>query len=106
MTWRPTPAGPRNQRELFHWLWKQFQDIGNELDNGGGGGGIESVIGGTDISVDNSDPNNPIVNYTGTGEVGPQGPEGPAGRGVQVFFQSNEPGTDVSAPGDVWFVKG
>lgn len=32
--------------------------------------GVESVTGGTDISVDNSDPLNPIINYTGTGGGG------------------------------------
>jgi len=34
--------------------------------SGGGGGGVQSVNSGTDITVDNTDPANPIVNFTGT----------------------------------------
>lgn len=34
---------------------------------GGGGGQVDSVIGGTDITVDASDPANPIVNFDGLG---------------------------------------
>tara|TARA_R110000868_G_scaffold244332_1_gene500518 strand:- start:237 stop:1715 length:1479 start_codon:yes stop_codon:yes gene_type:complete len=33
---------------------------------GGGGGTVQSVNSGTDITVDNTDPANPIVNFTGT----------------------------------------
>ncbi len=33
---------------------------------GGGGGGVQSVNSGVDITVDNTDPANPIVNFTGT----------------------------------------
>jgi len=29
--------------------------------------GVLSVVGGTDISIDNTDPSNPIINYTGAG---------------------------------------
>jgi len=29
--------------------------------------GLVSVVGGTDISIDNTDPSNPIINYTGAG---------------------------------------
>jgi len=32
---------------------------------GGGGSGVQSVVAGTNISVDNTDPENPIVNATG-----------------------------------------
>lgn len=34
--------------------------------SGGGGGGVQSVNSGTDITIDNTDPANPIVNFTGT----------------------------------------
>ena len=34
--------------------------------SGGGGGTVTSVNSGTDITVDNTDPANPIVNFTGT----------------------------------------
>lgn len=33
---------------------------------GSGGGGIESIVAGTDISVDNTDPENPVVSFDGT----------------------------------------
>ena len=36
------------------------------LPGGGGGGQVNTVVGGTDISVDATDPVNPIVNFTGT----------------------------------------
>ena len=36
------------------------------LPGGGGGGQVNTVVGGTDISVDATDPINPIVNFTGT----------------------------------------
>jgi hypothetical protein len=37
---------------------------------GGGGGGVSSIQGGTDISVDSTNPASPIINYTGTGGSG------------------------------------
>lgn len=36
------------------------------VDTLGGSGGVASVNSGTDITVDNTDPANPIINYTGT----------------------------------------
>ena len=38
----------------------------NDLPSGGSGGQVDSVVGGTDITVDATDPINPIVNFTGT----------------------------------------
>ena len=38
-----------------------------QVDGSGSGGGIASVQSGTDITVDNSDPLNPVINYTGAG---------------------------------------
>lgn len=79
---------------------------------GGGSGGIQSVVAGSGVSVDNTDPLNPVVSATGMaftdaphdgklyaredgswkevpvsgtgtpGPVGPEGPEGPAGSGT------------------------
>ena len=38
------------------------------LESGGGGGGqVDSVVAGTNVTVDNTDPANPIVNSTATG---------------------------------------
>ena len=31
MAYKPTQAGPRNPREMFHWAYKQFQLISAEL---------------------------------------------------------------------------
>ena len=42
-----------------------FADASGNIVVPTGGGGVQSVVGGTDISVDNTDPANPIVNYTG-----------------------------------------
>lgn len=44
-------------------------DIYGSFVNGGGGGGgqVNSVVAGTGISVDNTDPVNPVVSATGTG---------------------------------------
>lgn len=33
------------------------------VEGGGGGGGVQSVTSGTGISIDNSDPDNPVVSY-------------------------------------------
>lgn len=38
----------------------------SDTTGGGGGGTVQSVNSGTDITVDNTDPDNPIVNFTGT----------------------------------------
>lgn len=40
---------------------------GNDMEVGSGGGGIESVVAGTGISVDDTDPANPVVSATGGG---------------------------------------
>ena len=31
MPWQPKPAGPRNLREMFHWVYRQLQDVGNAI---------------------------------------------------------------------------
>ena len=36
----------------------------NEPSSGGGGGGVQSVVAGTNITIDNTDPNNPIISAT------------------------------------------
>jgi hypothetical protein len=36
----------------------------NEPSSGGGGGGVQSVVAGTNITVDNTDPENPIISAT------------------------------------------
>jgi hypothetical protein len=33
---KPTPAGPQNIREMFHWTWKQLQRVGAGLGDEGG----------------------------------------------------------------------
>ena len=45
MPWQPKPAGPRDLRSMFHWVYRQLQDIGRQVDsavveNVGGGAGI------------------------------------------------------------------
>lgn len=41
--------------------------VAGVVDGIGGGGGIESVVGGSGIAVDDTDPANPIVSATGSG---------------------------------------
>ena len=50
--------------------------------SGGGGGGIESIVAGTNITVDDTDPQNPIISATGGGS--------PAGSNNQI--QINQSG--------------
>lgn len=38
MVWRPTDAGPRNIRELYHWVRRELVSVGQEVGNGGGPG--------------------------------------------------------------------
>ena len=42
----------------------------NDLPSGGSGGQVDSVVGGTDITVDATDPANPIVSAAGGAGVG------------------------------------
>ncbi|MCC7514531.1 MAG: hypothetical protein IT212_07545 [Bacteroidia bacterium] len=44
----------------------EAQSSGGIAGGGGGGGSVNSVNSGTDITVDNTDPANPIVNFSGT----------------------------------------
>ena len=53
-------------------------------------GTLDSVIGGTDITVDNTDPINPIVNFTGTSGGG-QVDSITAGAGIQVTGTATVP---------------
>jgi len=51
---------------------KTVNNIGPDADGnvdvaGGGGSGIQSVVAGTNITVDNTDPNNPVISATGGG---------------------------------------
>ena len=50
---------------------KQWTEIdGWQSIGGSGGGGIESIVAGTNITVDNTDPLNPVVSATGGGGGG------------------------------------
>ena len=53
--------------QIDYWIKKWDKGFwGNGLGGTGGGGGsgtVQSVVGGTNISVDNTDPANPIVNW-------------------------------------------
>ncbi len=59
--------------------------------SGGGGGIVNSVVAGTGISVDNTDPANPVVNATGTGG------------GAPITDTTGETGTSLTAtPANAW----
>lgn len=36
MPWIPTPGGPKNLRELYHWVWNNLVDAGENITGGGG----------------------------------------------------------------------
>jgi len=70
--------------------------------------GIVSVIAGTNVTVDNTDPLNPVVNVAGiAGPQGPQGIQGPPGNGGAQGPPGNDgaqgpqgnPGLDSIVPG-------
>ena len=37
MAYKPNPAGPKNLREMFHWVYAELTRIASELGSGGGG---------------------------------------------------------------------
>jgi hypothetical protein len=56
---------------------------------GGGGGGIDSVVAGTNVTIDDSDPANPIINATGGGTTYT------AGSGIEINGSNNIINTGV-----------
>lgn len=59
MVWRPTNAGPRNLRELYHWVHGQFVSVGEQVNGGGGVGDHPSL---TDRDVADQHPTAAITN--------------------------------------------
>jgi hypothetical protein len=37
VAYKPTPAGPRNIREMFHYLWRELTRVGEAIGTEGGG---------------------------------------------------------------------
>lgn len=103
MAYSPRPAGPKNLREMFHYLWRNLSEISNDL----GGGGGEPVH-------EHSHPNildratagaHPISAITGL--VAEQASQDAAiFANTKVFFQPNQPADLESSPGDIWFKEG
>jgi len=60
----------------------------------GGGGIVQSVVGGTDISVDSSDPANPVVSYNGTpgGQV-----DSVVGTAEEIDVDNSDPANPVAS---------
>ena len=58
---------------------------GWEDDPAGGGGGVSSVVAGTGINVDSTDPANPIVSATGSGSGDVVGPASATADAVPLF---------------------
>lgn len=96
-TWADVSGGgatpPHNQlaglqggttNEYYHLTAAEHTTLLDWVNNGL----VESVVAGTDIAVDNTDPKNPIVNFVGLQST--------------VFFQSTEPVT--AQRGDFWLV--
>lgn len=55
------------------------------LSGGAGGGQVNSIVAGTNITVDSTDPANPIVSATGGGSFSVMVPSGALGQGVFVW---------------------
>ena len=36
MVWKPTPAGPRNLREMFHWIYRQLNSLSAQVGSADG----------------------------------------------------------------------
>lgn len=56
--------------------WETLDLSGGSGEGGGGGSGILSLIAGTSISIDNTDPQNPIISYDGGSGGGEGGGNG------------------------------
>jgi len=68
MAYRPTPAGPRNLRELFHWLWRELTKIGEEMGSGPVGT-VSKIIAGTNITISpTTGVGDVTINSTGGGD--------------------------------------
>ena len=112
--WQPTPAGPRNLRELFHWVFEQFKRVGTGLGDEGGTLPPEDApeaaahthwidnLANTDVSGDvtvfAARTNGDSLVFDGTTGYWV------ADRRTKVFFQPTEPA--LSNPGDIWFAEG
>jgi len=56
----------------------------SELNSGGGDSGLESIVAGDNITIDDTDPQNPIISATGTGGGGGS----PAGSDTQIQYNN------------------
>lgn len=63
--------------QVIDSLWHRTQFLVNRTQQSGGGQ-VNSVVAGTNVTVDNTDPANPIVSSSGGGGTAP-GPTGPTG---------------------------
>ena len=113
MSYDPITGGPRNLRELYHWVWQNLKGVGSSIGDEGGGGDP-----GHQHQHDNllgRDLNSNHAPFTGVGTSGfvpnpgseshralsDKGEWRPASR---VFFQSTQPTEMESATGDFWMV--
>ena len=114
MAYRPKPAGPRNIRELFHYLWGEFGAIGREIETQTGAT-VENVGGGAGIALppvvqadEKVFPFKTLIegeNITITEQA--QTITIAGGRsGNRVFFQPDQPTDEEASMGDIWFRSG
>ena len=127
MAYSPKPAGPRNLREFFHYLWHNLSEIGDNLGDEGGTlppdpapdpghqhwhdnlinvlpdqhhNQVHALWGPDHSDVDYSDAikSLEVIRYDGAQFI----PD----RRTKVHGGGIEPANNVSLPGDIWFNNG
>lgn len=112
MAWRPTQAGPRNIRELFHWITKQFTDVGELVGETPPDGGYPDPPEDPPPLPSQGSHNHYLDNLinvqTGSKESTDalvwNGSHWVPDRRTKVYFQADEP--TESQAGDIWFAEG
>jgi hypothetical protein len=110
MAYVPKPAGPKNLREFFHYLWRELSTIGTDIGDEG--------------STPDPDPDpTPVpppapghIHYHDNlyGRYQPDqhpmssiiGLEVAIDAQTRTFFQDTEPSDANAGQGDIWFVSG
>jgi hypothetical protein len=86
----PPPILDDSQEAQNTWVHDNLLRLANNLEGNGafgtGGGQVDSVVAGENVTVDSSDPANPIVSASCSGEGGSQNIEG--GSASSIYLPS------------------